>query len=152
MLHRMKRRTKFFFAVGWSLLALTGLAACAGGSDIASRLTPYRMDIRQGNFVSQDMVAQLKPGLSKEQVRFILGTPLVNDMFHADRWDYVYRFQPGSGAAQQRRLSLYFKDGRLERAEGDVVAAQAPAPAAAKDTRAAVSQEQAAGSRQQPAP
>ena len=52
--------------------------------------TPYRIDIQQGNFVSQDMVAQLKPGMSKEQVRLALGTPLLTDIFHADRWDYVY--------------------------------------------------------------
>jgi outer membrane protein assembly factor BamE len=55
--------------------------------------------VRQGNFVTQEMVAQLKPGLSREQVRFILGSPLVADMFHADRWDYVYRYQQGHGEA-----------------------------------------------------
>ena len=53
-------------------------------------VTPYRIEIQQGNYVSQDMVAQLKPGMTKEQVRFVLGTPLVTDIFHADRWDYVY--------------------------------------------------------------
>jgi hypothetical protein len=71
-------------------------------------LSPYRIDVRQGNFVTQDMVAQLKPGLSREQVRFILGSPLVADMFHADRWDYVYRFQPGHGEVSSARLDRVF--------------------------------------------
>lgn len=105
------------------LLLLTMLlAACSSTPDITSRLTPYKIDVRQGNFVSQEMVAQLKPGLSKDQVRFILGTPLVTDLFHADRWDYVYRFQPGHGQAEQRRLVVYFGDGKLVRVGGDVVA------------------------------
>jgi outer membrane protein assembly factor BamE len=80
-------------------------------------------------------VAQLKPGLTREQVRFILGSPLVADMFHVDRWDYVYRFQPGKGEAQQRRLVVFFQDNKLTRVAGDVVAedgtkADAPKPAA----------------------
>ena len=66
-------------------------------------------------------------GMSREQVRFVLGTPLVSDIFHADRWDYVYRFQPGKGAAQERRLTVIFEDGRLLRLDGDVRAAEAPA-------------------------
>jgi outer membrane protein assembly factor BamE (lipoprotein component of BamABCDE complex) len=78
-------------------------------------LSPYRIDVRQGNFVTQDMVAQLKPGLSREQVRFILGSPLVADMFHADRWDYVYRFQPGHGEASSARLTVFFQDNKLTR-------------------------------------
>jgi outer membrane protein assembly factor BamE len=68
------------------------------------------------------MVARLKPGMTREQVRFALGTPLVADMFHADRWDYVYRFQPGRGEAQSRRLVVFFEDGKLVRVGGDVVA------------------------------
>jgi len=109
------------------------LAGCSSTPEITSYLTPYRIDIRQGNFVSQEMVAQLKLGQSKDQVRFILGTPLVTDLFHADRWDYVYRFQPGRGEAQQRRLAVYFADGKLARIDGDVVANR---PAAATPTPA----------------
>lgn len=92
-------------------------------------LSPYRIDVRQGNFVTQEMVAKLRPGMSKDQVRFVLGTPLVTDIFHADRWDYVYRFQPGNGEVQQRRLIVYFVDDKLARVGGDVVAATG-APAA----------------------
>ena len=117
------------------LLLLPLLAACSSTPQITNYLSPYRIDVRQGNFVTQDMVAQLKPGLTREQVRFILGSPLVTDMFHVDRWDYVYRFQPGKGEAQQRRLVVFFQDNKLTRVADDVVAedstkADAPKPAA----------------------
>lgn len=66
------------------------------------------------------MVSQLKPGMSREQVRFVLGAPLLVDVFHTDRWDYIYRFQPGRGELQERRLTVIFEDGKLARLEGDV--------------------------------
>ena len=71
-------------------------AAVAPGCSYVPRIpgvTPYRMEIQQGNFVSQEMVAQLKPGMSKEQVRFILGTPLVTDIFHAERYTTMSTFR-----------------------------------------------------------
>ena len=117
------------------LCLLTGawLAGCANTPDVTSYMSPYKIDVRQGNFVSQEMVAQLRPGLSRDQVRFILGSPLVVDAFHTDRWDYVYRFQPGRGEAQQRRLAVFFADGKLVRVAGDVVAEDgAVAPAEVK--------------------
>ena len=82
---------------------------------------PYRIDIQQGNFISQDMIAQLKPGMSKEQVRLALGTPLLTDIFHAERWDYVYWREASSGKRESRKLALFFTDGKLARMEGDVV-------------------------------
>lgn len=112
---------KQFCRIGAQLGPLV-LAACTSLPDVTSAITPYRIDIRQGNLVTQDMVAQLKPGMTKDQVRFVLGTPLVTDVFHADRWDYVYRFKPGRGEAQQRRLTVFFDDGKLARVAGDVVA------------------------------
>jgi outer membrane protein assembly factor BamE len=108
---------------------LVVLGACSNTQGVTSMLSPYRIDVRQGNLVTQDMVAKLKPGMSKDQVRFVLGTPLVADIFHADRWDYVYRLQPGKGEVQQRRLIIYFVDEKLARVGGDVVAAS-DAPAA----------------------
>lgn len=108
-----------------AVAALTVLGGCSSTpeiSSITSVLTPYRMDVRQGNFVTREMSTQLKPGQTKDQVRFILGTPLINDLFHGDRWDYVYLFQPGHGEPQQRRLAVYFGDGKLLRVTGDVVA------------------------------
>ena len=74
------------------------------------------------------MVAQLKLGMTKDQVRFILGTPLVSDIFHADRWDYSYsRQRANSREVEHRRIAVFFEDGKLKRIEGDVVAAGAPA-------------------------
>lgn len=117
------------------LFLLPFLAACSNAPQLTSYFSPYRIDVRQGNFVTQDMVAQLKPGLTREQVRFILGSPLVADMFHQDRWDYIYRFRPGAGEVQQRSLAVFFQDNKLARVAGDVVAeeagtASAPKPAA----------------------
>lgn len=115
---------------------LLASAACSNvqAPDVASVITPYRIDIRQGNYVTQEMVAQLKPGMTRDQVRFILGTPLVADIFHADRWDYVYSFKPGRGDVQLRRLAVFFMDNKLARVAGDVVGAgpgEAEADAAA---------------------
>ncbi len=105
-----------------ALPTLVALAGCSSTPEITSFLTPYRIDVRQGNFVTQEMMAQLKAGQTKDQVRFILGTPLLVDMFHGERWDYIYRFQPGHGEAQQRRITVYFSEGKLVRVSGDVVA------------------------------
>jgi outer membrane protein assembly factor BamE len=86
-------------------------------------IKPYRMTIQQGNFISQEMVAQLKPGMTREQVRFVLGTPLVTDIFHADRWDYVY-FLDSAGKKEQRNLSVIFEKDRLARVIGDLMPAE----------------------------
>ena len=88
-------------------------------------VTPYRIDIQQGNFISQEMVGQLKPGMSKEQVRLALGTPLLTDIFHADRWDYVYYREKPGAKRESRKLTVFFEDGKLTRLDGDVVAAGA---------------------------
>lgn len=103
------------------------LAACS----VTSYLNPYLVDVRQGNYVTQEMVAQLKPGMTKDQVRFALGTPMVADVFHGERWDYVYRFKPGRGEAQQRHLVVFFDQGKLVRVGGDVVASGSAASEAA---------------------
>jgi outer membrane protein assembly factor BamE len=97
-------------------------------------LSPYKMDIQQGNYVTQDMVAKLKPGMSKAQVRFALGTPLVVDPFHTDRWDYIYVLQKGGKVAEHRRLVVLFEGERLLRLEGDVTPAER-GPAAAANAK-----------------
>jgi outer membrane protein assembly factor BamE len=79
----------------------------------------YRLDIPQGNLITQQMVDQLRPGLSKRQVTFILGTPLLRDTFDQDRWDYIYGFQPGGGTRSQERLTVYFENDQLIRFAGD---------------------------------
>ncbi len=86
------------------------------------------MDIQQGNYISQDMVSQLKIGMSKEQVRYVLGTPLVADIFHADRWDYVYYRDPRKGPREGRKIAVLFENGKLVRVIGDVVPADPNAP------------------------
>ena len=68
-------------------IAALFLVSCGSARLPMPDITPYRIEIQQGNFVSQEMVSQLKPGMSKDQVRFVLGTPLITDSFHADRWD-----------------------------------------------------------------
>ncbi len=113
----------------WGLV-VAFLAACSG----TERVMPYKIDIQQGNAVNQEMVDKLKPGMSKAQARFIMGTPLITDAFHADRWDYVYRFQKGHRLIEERRVTLIFDGDTLKRLEGDVVAVgnakSASAPAA----------------------
>lgn len=101
----------------WGLVVLF-LAACSG----AGQMMPYKIDVQQGNAVSQEMVNKLKPGMTRAQARFIMGTPLITDAFHADRWDYVYRFQKGSRLIEERRVALIFEGDTLKRLEGDVVA------------------------------
>ena len=92
---------------------------------------------RSGLVRSFAMVAQLRRGMTRDQVRYVLGSPLVVDMFRKDRWDYVYRFRPGSGEAQQRVISLFFTGDVLDRIEGDVAAASGT-PAAAAHERSRV--------------
>ena len=100
------------------LLVLPLLAAACGP------FRPYRMEIQQGNFVTQEMAAQLKPGMTRDQVRFVLGTPLVSDIFHEDRWDYVFvRQRANSEEVERRRLAVFYEDGKLKRIDGDIVAA-----------------------------
>jgi outer membrane protein assembly factor BamE len=100
------------------LTATLMLVACG---NVSSFRFPgvYRIDIPQGNIITQEMVDQLRPGLTKRQVNFILGTPLVRDTFNQDRWDYVYSYQPGGGERLQERLTVFFEDGMLTRFEGD---------------------------------
>ncbi|MCY1283333.1 Outer membrane protein assembly factor BamE [compost metagenome] len=87
-------------------LTFVGLIALAG----CSFPGVYKIDIQQGNVVTQDMIDQLKPGMTRRQVRFIMGNPLITDTFHANRWDYLYSIEPGGGQRQQERMSIYFSD------------------------------------------
>jgi outer membrane protein assembly factor BamE len=100
------------------------LVSCGSARLSAPVVSPYRMEIQQGNFVSQEMVAQLKLGMTKDQVRFVLGTPLITDSFHADRWDYVFRRQKAnSKELEHHRLVVFFQDSKLVRMDTDVIAA-----------------------------
>lgn len=88
-------------------------------------ITPYKVEIVQGNFVSREQVAALKPGMSRQQVRDILGTPLVASIFHTDRWDYVFTLKRQGVPAQERKLAVLFKGGVLDHFEGDEMPSEA---------------------------
>lgn len=94
-------------------LAVT-LAGCSGFPGV------YKIDIPQGNVVTQEMVNQLRPGMTESQVRFIMGSPLIADTFHEGRWDYLYTEKKGADDSYSKeRISLYFKDGKLISLNGD---------------------------------
>lgn len=96
-------------------------------------LSVYKLDIQQGNVVTQEMVDKLKPGMTRAQVRYVLGTPLIQDAFHQNRWDYFYSYKKGAtGVPETRRLTLLFKDDVLHSIHGDVAVQQAPAPSTDK--------------------
>lgn len=94
-------------------------------------LTPHKIDVQQGNYVDQEMVEKLKPDMTRSQVRFILGTPLVADVFHQNRWDYVYMTGKAGKVRSQAKLTVVFDGDRLKRIEGagqlDARLSQAPA-------------------------
>jgi outer membrane protein assembly factor BamE len=124
------------------LAACATLAACSTVGDatrnFASRLSPYQVEVVQGNFVSREQRQYLRPGMTRAQVRDVLGTPLVTSLFHADRWDYAFTIRRMGVPAQQFRLTLQFRNDLLSSIEGDELPSEAefvqrlsrPAPAA----------------------
>jgi outer membrane protein assembly factor BamE len=83
-------------------------------------MEPYRPDVQQGNVVTKEMIDQLANGMTRDQVRFLMGTPALVSVFRQDRWDYVYLLKRGVGSeVQSRRLTVFFKDNRLERFVSD---------------------------------
>lgn len=104
------------------ILAVLFLAGCKDMPALPM-LAPYKMDIQQGNVVTQEMIARLQTGMTRSQVRFALGTPLVVDPFRGDRWDYVYLYMKQGVVTEQRRIMVVFKDDKLARIEGDVAPA-----------------------------
>ena len=116
------------------VIAFGLLSAC---SSVPRIVNEYRIDVQQGNVLTQEMVSQLRPGLTKDQVRFILGTPVLVDMFHAQRWDYFYSMKKGnSSKAETRNFVVYFDDeGKLVRVTGDVAPATPTDGAVLPETR-----------------
>lgn len=98
------------------------LTACGGGK----WGFPYRPDVQQGNWITSKEVAQLQPGMSREQVRYILGTPTLQNVFRSDRWDYPYYNKPGYGDPKQRTFTVWFDGDTLTRWEGDEQPDQQP--------------------------
>lgn len=120
-MHAIPQR-RLWLLVGAAAASLC-LGACSSVTDrtrsTLEKFTPYKVEVVQGNFVSKEQVEALKQGMSRQQVREILGTSLLTDVFHADRWDYVFTMRRKGIEAQQRRLTLYFKGETLDRFEGD---------------------------------
>jgi outer membrane protein assembly factor BamE len=108
------------------MAAILALAAILPGCSSITHflpgfLTPYRPDVQQGNVITSEMVEQLRPGMTRDQVRFMLGTPLLADAFHKDRWDYLYYLNPRVGPIQRRNLVIYFADNRLDHFQSDAM-------------------------------
>ncbi len=135
------RNPLFLFAI----LTL-GLSGCSLNGNLKDTLKdslrnpldivqPYKLDIPQGNLITQEMVDKLKPGMTRSQVRFVLGTPLVVDAFRTNRWDFVYTLKKGGKAVESQRVTILFDGDVLQSIEGNVVAAKpasvTPAPASA---------------------
>ena len=99
---------------------------CASCSSSLPGLKPYHLDIQQGNVVTSKMMLQLKPGMTKSQVRYVMGTPLLQDSFHQDRWDYIYQMNKGGEVVERRRVILEFNNDGLAKVRGDVIPAGSP--------------------------
>lgn len=137
------------FLAGANGLSVCGVVLSALLVSACNLITPYRLDIQQGNVITPEMIGKLQPGMTRGQVRFALGTPLVVDPFRQDRWDYVYLLMKQGEVKERRRIIVVFKDDKLVGFEGDVVplwpdrergsldGKPAPAPAGAPDKKAA---------------
>ena len=86
----------------------------------------HKIDIQQGNVVDQEMLDQLKPGMDKKQVKFIMGTPVLIDPFHNERWEYIYSFQEGGTVREQRHITLHFENDKLAYISGDIEISNIP--------------------------
>lgn len=103
------------------LLLFILVSGCAKNVDGSLKIPlVHRVDIQQGNVIDQEMINKLEPGMDKDKVKFIMGTPLVQDPFHSDRWDYIYSMEPGGGEREQRRITLYFRNDKLAYIDGDI--------------------------------
>ncbi len=110
----MSRVTPFFrpLLAGSLLIALAGCGSNFGFPGV------YRINVEQGNVVTEEMVEQLRPGLNRRQVRYIMGTPLIEDAFHENRWDYRYLLRNGNESLSETQLTLWFEGDELARVEG----------------------------------
>jgi outer membrane protein assembly factor BamE len=104
-----------------ALAVLTVSLAACGSVDRTGRAfwQPYRPNVQQGNWITQQQIALLQPGMTRDQVRFALGSPTLTPIFHEDRWEYPYYLKPGYGDIQERRFTVYFENDLLVRWEGD---------------------------------
>lgn len=113
-------RLTYFLCVA----VLTLASGACSTSYLPNFIRPYRPDVQQGNIITKDMVEQLRPGMTRDQVRFLLGTPMLTDIFHQERWDYPYYLRRKSGETQVRKLSVVFAEGKLSRYDSDAMPAE----------------------------
>lgn len=109
------------------LVSLLLVAAALSGCGLV-----YRIDVQQGNYVPEDVAAKVQVGMTKPQVRALLGTPLLSDIFHANRWDYYFSSVKGGKAEDRTRLSVFFENDKVVRVEGKARPALPPPVAAPK--------------------
>ena len=115
------QKTKALLTAAICSVMLTGCTASTeGGSRLISFPGAYKIDIQQGNVVTQEMVNQLRPGMTRAQVQYVMGTPLLEDSFNRDRWDYVQSNQPGGGDRTQTVVTVIFEGDNLASVEGDL--------------------------------
>ena len=110
---------RIFSTLRFTVILLAVL--CASCGTVLPTVKPYKLDVQQGNVVTSKMLLQLRPGMSKSQVRFIMGTPLIQDSFHGNRWDYVYQMREKGKIIEQRRVILDFEGEALKAVRGDVI-------------------------------
>jgi outer membrane protein assembly factor BamE len=111
------------------------VAICSG---CVSHFSAYKLDIRQGNFITPEMRDKLKLGMSRQQVRYVMGTPLLSDTFHGDRWDYIYSLAQHDTVVEKQVLTLYFEGDNLTRIDDSAMPASVPAPAIEQSASAVI--------------
>ena len=102
-----------------ALFCATAIALMLAACSWVPRLGVYKLDINQGNYITSDQVEKLKVGQTRQQVRAVLGTPMLADAFHANRWDYPYEFNRLGRTLERRQFTVYFVDDKVARWEGD---------------------------------
>lgn len=107
------------------VVVLAAMAGCSTGSNPTTWITPYRPDVIQGNFISKEQVEQLRAGMTRNDVRAVLGTPLLTSVFHADRWDYVFTLKRQGLESQVFKYSVFFEGDALVRFAGDAMPSEA---------------------------
>jgi outer membrane protein assembly factor BamE len=103
-------------------LCVAALGGCArSGAESSGLFSPYRIDLPQGNYITAEMLEKLRPGMTREQVRLVLGSPLLQPLFRADRWDYVFAYRFASGRTEVRRVAIFFKDDIITTIKADAL-------------------------------
>jgi outer membrane protein assembly factor BamE len=110
--------SRLVLGVALCVAATVGCTSLQSEGNLLGVITPYRIDIVQGNVVTKEQIASVKPGMSRTQVRDLLGSPMVTDVFHADRWDYVFTISRPGTPAQRRSIVALFDGERLAKLTG----------------------------------